>query len=133
MLAITAMDGGKYRLFYAASRNSLAPRQAPRKAGLDQPPSQREVRVVFGRRPNGVQVIGKNNNRNDERMIAAYIAERPAQHVNVIREQTPPPLGEIHREEEAAARNEIALVMHRKGWRSEGDPLHTGRAKVAVI
>ena len=97
-------------------------RELSRECSLDQSPTQREVGIVFRQHPDHVQVIWKNDRRFDgEGMIPAHRAECIAEQIDMIGEQAPPALGEIHGEEEPAARNEVAPVVgHRRSIAKAG-------------
>lgn len=69
-LAFTGTAGG----------DPLAGGQAVREYCFDEAPAQRKIGIAFGQSPNGVQVVGQNDDRLQiEGMAAAYIAERPLQ------------------------------------------------------
>jgi hypothetical protein len=83
---------------------------------FDEAPAQRKIGIAFGQGPNDMQVVGQNDDCLEiEGMAASDIAECPAQRVDVRREQTPPAIGQIHREEKAAGEEITPVVGH---WRS---------------
>ena len=95
-----------------ARRNTFVGRQVMREDCFDEAPSQCKIGIVLRQRPDGMHVVGENDDRFDvERMTPPHIPERLAQQIDVRREQAQLALGQIHREEEAASGEEIAPVI----------------------
>jgi hypothetical protein len=116
VLPITPLPNAALAFAGTACRDRLVEGQGVREYCFDEAPAQRKIGIAFGQGPNGMQVVGQNDDRLEiEGMAASDIAECPAQRVDVGREQTPPAIGQIHREEKAAAGEEVTPVVgHRQ-------------------
>ena len=80
VLPITPLPKAALAFAGTARRNTFLGRQAMREDRLDKTPSQRKIGIVFGQCPDGMQVIGENDDRIDiERMTPPNIAKRLAQ------------------------------------------------------
>ena len=115
MLPIAPLPNAAFALFRAARGPALVGRQTARERRLDQPPPQRKISVAFRQRPDRMQMVRQDDDGFDvERMAPSNIAERLAQKVDVIDENTQAAPGQIGREEKAAAADKVSpIVRHR--------------------
>ena len=108
MLPIAPLPNAAFALFRAARRNALAGTQLARECGLEQPPPQRKISVVFWQCPDRVQMVRQNDDGLDvEWMASPDIAECLAQEIDVIDEKMQAAISQIGREEKAPPRTKL--------------------------
>ena len=95
----------------AAGGAPFASGQSVRKAAFDQAPTQGEIRIVLGQGPDHVQVIRQDHGSLDrEGMSCAHLTKHGPQKDDMFGQQHKPPVGQINREEVAAACYEVAPI-----------------------
>src|SRR5258707_1315257 len=87
-------------------------RQRFRKAGLDEPPPSRKIRVPRGQRPYRVKMIRQDNDGIDiEGIFLPRRGNGRSQYLDVIDKQRLPSLQQIDSEEPASAGDECAAII----------------------
>src|SRR3990172_4696221 len=96
-----------------ASVAPFARRQPARESALDQHPAGGEILVVLRHCPDGVEMVREHHHRiYAKRMQRSHRADYRSQHIGVVLQQSPTPLGKIDGEEIARSGNPCAAVTH---------------------
>lgn len=101
----------------AASGKVGRARKATGETGLDPPPPPGKVRVAFGQRPDAMQVVGQDADRNGPKRLAPRgVAIGGAQRGDVLDQQPAVAAQQVGGKEVGSPRNEpAAVVRHRHG------------------
>lgn len=111
MLPIPPLPNATFAFGASAGGERFAARQTVRDCGFDETPARGEIHVVLGQSPDRMQVIGQYDSSFDgEGMTRPHVAKRCPQQADVLGKQPAPTLGQIDREEIAAAVCEIAPI-----------------------
>ena len=104
VLPIAPLPNAALALAAVAFENPLTLRQRAREPRFDQSPTRGEITVGFRQSPDGMQVIGQNDNRADcKRVLRPCLAECRAEEVDVFGEQPQSAFRQIDGEKEAAS------------------------------
>jgi hypothetical protein len=100
----------------AADRDLLASGQATREGAFNQAPTLGEISIVLGQGPNHVRVIRQDHSGIDRKgMPCPDTAKCRPQQTDILGQQHEPKVGQISREEKAAAEEKVApIIWHRR-------------------
>ena len=112
VLPITSLPYSAFALGGTAFGNPFASRNTARETRFDQPPAHGKVGIAVRLCPDRVKVIGQDNHRVDRKwMVLPRLPKCCTQSVDVLRQQSQPPVRQIDGEEETTSGHKVATVI----------------------